>query len=454
MSLSRGPSRTRASAWRLAVLGAVFLNASVAAAQAPEYLSPSSCTNCHDHKAQVTWSEQYDGGAGDKQHLKALTQLRAPKFKEAFTKYALAAKVEAPAKDPYCTSCHATIVGGEPKIGVTCQSCHGPASLYLKPHQEKDGYKTNYQTFVKQGMREVVRNPKQWIKDCLNCHVLGNTPEKDQAIATAGHPDGRDFNVGAKIKTVMGPGHWGSVVTQDRKVDYTESSIEALAVPEKQRLLARLKTGSAKAVAVAADAAAPTAKTPATPSPAPSPGPSPVPAPPVSVAPTASAGRGDTAGAGGGTVPAAGRGTAPGAPPATVANPTGPATPAVVTPPTPRGPAAPSNSAVLATPPPSPPVRVAKPPAPDPLPPTAAAAAAPSEPAPLTAAGVVASIQGRLISLLGTLLSRDVVLPNPVTPPAAPTVYRGADADLIRLQDEVIALALEALGTAPRARPK
>jgi hypothetical protein len=36
-----------------------------------------------------------------------------------------------------------------------------------------------------------------------------------------------------------------------------------------------------------------------------------------------------------------------------------------------------------------------------------------------------------------------------VTPPERKTVYRGADAELLRLQDEIIALALEALGTAP-----
>ena len=74
----------------------------------------------------------------------------------------------------------------------------------------------------------------------------------------------------------------------------------------------------------------------------------------------------------------------------------------------------------------------------------------PPEPAlPTTPAGIVASIQGRVAALLDRLLGSGVTTPNRVTPPARKTVYRGPDADLLRLQEEVIALAIEALGTAP-----
>ena len=75
---------------------------------------------------------------------------------------------------------------------------------------------------------------------------------------------------------------------------------------------------------------------------------------------------------------------------------------------------------------------------------------------PPTPAGIVAAIQGRLASVLDALLSRGATTPVRVTPPARQTAYRGADADLLRLQDEVIALALEALGSppAPKAPPQ
>jgi hypothetical protein len=71
----------------------------------------------------------------------------------------------------------------------------------------------------------------------------------------------------------------------------------------------------------------------------------------------------------------------------------------------------------------------------------------------MTPATMIGSIQGRLAALLDTLLMRGVVLPKPVTPPQKQTLYRGADAELIRLQDEIISLALEALASPP-AKPR
>jgi hypothetical protein len=62
----------------------------------------------------------------------------------------------------------------------------------------------------------------------------------------------------------------------------------------------------------------------------------------------------------------------------------------------------------------------------------------------------VAAVQGRAIALLDALLRRDARTPIRVTPPEPKTTYRGADADLLRLQEEVLKLALEALGTAPK----
>ena len=70
---------------------------------------------------------------------------------------------------------------------------------------------------------------------------------------------------------------------------------------------------------------------------------------------------------------------------------------------------------------------------------------------PRSPAALVAAIQGRAIVLLDRLLRRDGRAPVRVTPPEPPIAYRGADAELLRLQQEVLALALEALGTAPAA---
>lgn len=395
----------------LAIACASVAWATPAGAQAPQYVAPGECTNCHDHKEQVNWADKFDG-QGTKRHGDAYNQLRQPKFKPQFDKYAKAVGIANPSRDLYCLSCHATSVDGRPTAGVTCQSCHGPGSVYLKPHQTKDAYKAA----LSQGMRDVVKNPKNWVTDCLRCHVLGGTPDKDRAIIDAGHPSGSDFDTGAKLMTISGPGHWMSMISKSSPRTYTESEIDALAAPEKKRLLARLETA---------------------PAPVPTPAPAPLPAATAAPAP----------------IPTPTPTLAPSSPPAPTPAP--PATPTLAPPaartptppPTPPPAPAPSPEVLAVSPVPPPPRQVMAAPPPAPAPATAPAAA----PAAMSPAGIVASIQGRLATVLNSLLARGVALPKPVTPPARPPVYRGADAELLRLQDEIIALALDALGTAPGA---
>jgi len=94
--------------------------------------------------------------------------------------------------------------------------------------------------------------------------------------------------------------------------------------------------------------------------------------------------------------------------------------------------------------------------------PSQAPAAAPAALPPLAAAPAVASggitslpagvalVQGRLIVALTQLLQQGAAGPvHAGTPGAALTPYSGPDAALLQLQREAIALALDALGTAP-----
>jgi hypothetical protein len=83
--------------------------------------------------------------------------------------------------------------------------------------------------------------------------------------------------------------------------------------------------------------------------------------------------------------------------------------------------------------------------------PDAAAAAPPALTLPQSPAAAVAEIQGRTIALIDDLLRRGGRAPVRVVPPERKTQYRGADAELLRLQEEVLSLAIEALGTAPAA---
>jgi hypothetical protein len=400
----------------VAAAALVVLTAAAAAAQVPKVELPGECTTCHDHKDQVTWANTRDGDGKGKRHKFAYRQLIDPMFQANVSKFVAAAGV-ASARDTYCLNCHATIVDGRPKDGITCQSCHGPGSLYLKPHQKAGWYK---ETTNKLGMKPVVNSPTTWIQECVTCHVMGNTPDKDKAIVAAGHPSGSDFIVGNKLTFVQGPGHW--------KNNYTANQINADGEPLRRTLLARL------------DAAPAPARSPA---PARVEDPSPTPTGPTAI-------RADP--------------VAQPVPPEPAPDPAGGSTPPLPGPPakltgTPPAAVAPSvtSSAVPKSPPPTS-QEIAAGPAPPPRPSPAVRttrAPAPKPPAPeppaavMTPAAVVGSIQGRLAALLDVLLVRGVTLPNPVTPAVQRTIYRGADADLLRLQDEVIALALEALAAPP-----
>jgi hypothetical protein len=376
-----------------------FFSATPADAQARrDFVGPGKCTDCHDHKDEKEWSEKRDGDGKGKQHLNALNQLSDAKA-DGYAKAIGVADVYDPKST--CVKCHATVVRGSADFGISCESCHGGGKDYLKPHQEKGAY----QASLALGMKDVWKKPENWVKDCVTCHVLGDNPG-DAALLKAGHSSGADFDMGIKFQPVAG--HWTS--------KYTANQIAGLGNPLRTALA---RKATAAAPAAAAPAAAPPAPAPAAAAP-------PAAATPPAVAPATAAGAKPT--------PAA-----PSAP--VVPPPARGASPAPVT-------AAPPAAARAAAAPPPPPAL----PPPVPIPPSPVIATVLDAPVSQSPASLVGALQGRVAQLLSDLLNRGVRTPVKLTAPATKTPYRGADAELLRLQEEVIALALEALGTAPPAK--
>ena len=99
-----------------------------------------------------------------------------------------------------CATCHGTTLKGAVVDGVTCESCHGPASGYVDVHQQKGAYRQS----VAAGLADTQKNPDAWAPMCVKCHVL-----KDAKLIQAGHPSGDDFDLGAKFASVAL--HWKSV---------------------------------------------------------------------------------------------------------------------------------------------------------------------------------------------------------------------------------------------------
>jgi hypothetical protein len=400
---------------RIALLGAALVVgvSTVAAAQARTNVGRGKCVDCHDHKDENDWARTRDGDGKGKQHINAFNQLEDPNA----AKFAKAIGV-----DPYdakssCVKCHATTLRGEPVDGVTCESCHGPGSDYLVPHQDKGAYTKA----LALGMKDVVKKPEAWARDCITCHVLGANAG-DAALAAAGHPTGADFDLSRKYVNVA--------LHYQQK--YTANQVASAAGNIREGLLAKLK-------GVSAPAATPAAPTPAAPAPTPA-APAPTPAAPAPTTPTpAPATPAPTTPAPATPAPTTTAAAKPAAPPPTTA----PAAPRPVAVPPPGLPS--GRPAAVPTPPAAAPTTTE----PTVVAPAAPVAAAPEPTLPTTPAGIVAAVQGRIASLLDRLLGSGVSAPLPVTPPGRKTVYRGPDADLLRLQEEVIALALEALGSKP-----
>jgi hypothetical protein len=93
---------------------------------------------------------------------------------------------------PRCLACHALNPPAEERSrtfdvseGVSCESCHGPASGWLGPHTERDW---THAKSVALGMVDT-RDLEKRTEKCLSCH-LGNAEKfVDHEMIAGGHPD-------------------------------------------------------------------------------------------------------------------------------------------------------------------------------------------------------------------------------------------------------------------------
>ena len=98
-------------------------------AQEAEYIGAAKCKMCHNKPETGT---QYDKWKASK-HANAYAVLATPEAKKIATEKGIAD----PQKDQKCLKCHSTAaahadlnLSGVVEEGVSCESCHGPGSLY------------------------------------------------------------------------------------------------------------------------------------------------------------------------------------------------------------------------------------------------------------------------------------------------------------------------------------
>src|SRR5262245_31649589 len=136
----------RVSVALIVAVSSAGVGGTVSAQTRYQTLGPAECINCHDHQDERAWYEKKEmpevrrlfPDRGDKAgHINSRKQLDDKKGDP----WAQAIGV----KDKYdpkaaCVRCHATVFQGEANAGVSCESCHGPSSGYVKPHQTKGAY--------------------------------------------------------------------------------------------------------------------------------------------------------------------------------------------------------------------------------------------------------------------------------------------------------------------------
>ena len=361
---------------------AAFLLLASGPAAAQQYLGPSKCVQCHDHERPARkWQKEEPAALKGKAHYNTLKQLDAPKSAQWAKAIGLG--------DPYdlkgsCVKCHGTVFRGDANAGVSCESCHGPSSGYNDIHQEKG----KYQASVAAGLRDLRNKVATIAKTCVECHVV-----PDRRLAAAGHPAGAGFDAGASIKKIV---HW------DTAYDYAQVTAagKAASAGRAPAGVARGPGGSAPAAAAPAApaASAPSAASVATPWDW---------SQPVRELPAD-------------YVPESGAATESPAP----------------------GSEKPVPSAARAGPP-VPPSLAEDTPLPQSLAP-AVVPGNPPEPPERPKAAEIAEARGKGARLLDRLLRAGARAPD-APAPATPAEYKGPDSELLRLQDEVLALALEAL---------
>lgn len=175
-----------------------------------KYNGPGGCasSSCHgsiqprqtSHVAQ----NEYSIWAGQDKHARAYQVLSNP----VSLRIGKILNIGRPDQAAKCLACHALSVPAEQRAesfelvdGVSCESCHGPASGWLGPHTTKDW---PHEKSVQLGMydtRDLIKRGER----CLTCHLGTSEKFVDHEMIAAGHPD-LTFELNL-FSSVM-PAHW------------------------------------------------------------------------------------------------------------------------------------------------------------------------------------------------------------------------------------------------------
>lgn len=211
----------QAGNWRVVTLWAVWYLAATAsrgfcqeaAPPAAKFLGPTRCADCHNTPNPLRFRDfvlQTESARflGEDKHVQAFELLKGELGQAICKRLGITDIAEA----RQCLSCHANWLKDQPKVpnsefGVTCESCHGPSSLWDTPHSLPAWRLQSPAEKSKLGLVDV-RQPVARAEQCFSCHI-GNV-EQGKVVThemyAAGHPPLPSIEIESFVDQM--PAHW------------------------------------------------------------------------------------------------------------------------------------------------------------------------------------------------------------------------------------------------------
>jgi hypothetical protein len=171
------------------------------AASVPKFLGAQSCSSSSCHGGAATNRNQVIIWSRQDFHTRAYATLTARRSEVM----AEALQLGTPATNSRCTTCHAPFhnlpttrgaAGMDHRVGVSCESCHGPAENWLRSHTRSD---FSHADRVAAGLRDL-ENLYVRANTCVACHE-----RLDSELLRVGHPE-LIFELDGQAVTQ--PKHW------------------------------------------------------------------------------------------------------------------------------------------------------------------------------------------------------------------------------------------------------
>jgi hypothetical protein len=175
-----------------------------------KYVGPGSCSAsaCHGgiqpRRTTRVLQNEYSTWITSDKHAHGYTALTEPLGRQI----GAILKIGPPEKAERCLICHALSVAPAEHArefdiaeGVSCESCHGPASRWLGPHIEPT---SDHLKMVALGLYDN-KNLALRTEKCLTCHLGAPGMSVDHELIAAGHPD---LTFELDSFTAVEPPHW------------------------------------------------------------------------------------------------------------------------------------------------------------------------------------------------------------------------------------------------------